>query len=372
MTASRVLFGEILPPKGKDASRRKDISTALQVDNAAPGMHKISNAVGLYLKVGETGAGSYVYRYRIGDRRPEMGLGSRKFLGSPNGITLGEAREAAKAADALRCKGIDPIDARRRERMENIARSRAPRALTFEQMAADYLKAHGGGWKHKYARPVWLNPLVKFAFPVIGKLGLDQIEIAHILAVVDAAEQAGVKETGRRVRARIEQVINAAIALSGKARPNPADGKLIAAARPIKRKGERPHYRAVDLNDAPKVFQALKALAEMHTVFAAWCLMISCALRPSEALNTRWHEPNLDEKLLVKPAATMKSEREHIVPLSSLALAVLERQARVRTGDAVFPGPSGSPLSYNSFATAPMKAGIDAACPHGWRSIFRD
>ena len=101
---------------------------------------------------------------------------------------------------------------------------------------------------------MWLNPLVKFAYPVIGKLGLDQIEIAHILAVADATDEAGVKETGRRIRARIERVISAAIVLSGKARPNPADGKLIAAAGQSKRKGKRPHYRTVDLDDAPKVF----------------------------------------------------------------------------------------------------------------------
>jgi integrase len=68
----------------------------------------------------------------------------------------------------------------------------------------------------------------------------------------------------------------------------------------------------------------------------------------------------------------MKSAREHVVPLSTTALAVLKRRACVRTGDAIFPGRSGLPLSYNSFAQAPAKAGIDAACPHGWRSVFRD
>jgi integrase len=57
---------------------------------------------------------------------------------------------------------------------------------------------------------------------------------------------------------------------------------------------------------------------------------------------------------------------------NTAALAVLDRQQRVRTGDAVFPGRSGSPLSYASFATAPAKAGIDACTPHGWRSCFRD
>ena len=98
--------------------------------------------------------------------------------------------------------------------------------------------------------------------------------------------------------------------------------------------------------------------------------MIACALRPSEALHARWGEISLDKKLLVKPAARMKSGREHRAPLSSLALEVLERRdrVRVRTGDekvdaaaVVFAGLSGSALGYTNFALAPKKAGINAA-----------
>ena len=63
---------------------------------------------------------------------------------------------------------------------------------------------------------------------------------------------------------------------------------------------------------------------------------------------------------------------EHVVPLSPAALEVLDRQARVRTGDAIFPGRGGSPISYASFFLMPSKAGIDAANPHGWRSVFKD
>ena len=354
--------------KGKARiSAAKIISTAFQADNAGPGVHKVSGATGLYLKVDETGAASYFWRYRFAGRRREFGLGPRSK------VTLAEARVAAKDADALRRKGLDPIDERRRERAEAVAKARAAQPLRFREAVEAYLKDHAPHWKHKYARAVWLNPLVKFAFPVIGGLELDRIELPHVLAVMDAAEQAGAAETAQRIRARIERVINAAMVKGhcDAARRNPADGKLIAAARPTKRKGERPHYRAVDLNDAPAVFQALKARAEANSAFAAWCFMIACAARPSEALNARWNEFD-DRQLWVIPDRRMKSARQHVVPLSSLALEIIERQARVRTGDAVFPGASGSPLSYNSFATAPAKAGIDAACPHGWRSVFLD
>ena len=100
--------------------------------------------------------------------------------------------------------------------------------------------------------------------------------------------------------------------------------------------------------------------------------MIATAVRPSEALNARWDEIDLGKKLWTVPPSRMKSNRKHVAPLSSLALAVLERQAKVRAGGAVFPGPHSSPLNYTSFASAPRKAGVDAGTAHSWRSIFRD
>jgi integrase len=342
------------------------ISTALQANAAPLGIHKVSGAVGLYLKVGESGSTSWFWRYRLGGKRREFGLGSS------DAATLAAARDAARDAAALVRKGVDPIEQRRTERRENLAKSRVGPSLSFEQMAKTYLTAHGSKWKHRHARAVWLNPLIRYAVPTIGKLGLEQIEISHIIEIMEAAEKAGAPEVARRVRARIEQVLNAAIALSGKAVRNPADGKLIAAAHPTERNGEQPHFRAVDLDDAPKVYRGLRAHVESHNAFAAWCFMILCASRPSEALEAKWSEIDRDKRLWTLPASRMKSARRHQVPLSIEALAVLEQQWGRRTGDSVFPGRGGAPLSYDTFARAPATVGIDAATAHGWRSVFRD
>ena len=104
--------------------------------------------------------------------------------------------------------------------------------------------------------------------------------------------------------------------------------------------------------------------------------MISGALRPSEALRARWSEVDLDKKRLVLPKERMKSKREHIVPLSSIALEVLERRDRdrVRTGDErvdaaalVFTGERGRPLNYTLFALAPKRMGVNSGSPHSWR-----
>jgi integrase len=365
----RVLFGEIFPPKQKRSGAvarppaGKGVSTDLQAKNAGPGVHKIAGATGLNLKVGDNDSGSYVWRYRFAGKRREIGLGSRKD------VSLAEARAAAADQAALRRKNIDPIDAKRRERAEAVAKARAAKPVTFREMTERFVDDNAGSWRHKYARTCWLSPMVAYAFPKIGQMGVDEISIAHVTAVIKACEAAGVPKTGQRVRSKIEQVLNAAIGSGHRSsdKLNPADGKLHP-----KRKIKRVPFRAVDLEDAPAVYRELKARIGSHTACAAWCFMILCASRPSEALNAQWAEIDRDKRLWKVPAERMKADHEHVVPLSDEALEVLDHQERVRTGDSIFPGRGGSPISYASFFEIPAKMGVAAQTPHGWRSCFRD
>jgi integrase len=345
------------------------ISNTEQVKGAGPGVHRVTDTKGLYLKVNEGGdAGSWFFRYRLAGRRREFGLGSRGV------VTLGKARVAAQEAAALVRKGIDPVDDRKRERAENLAKTKAQPEPTFKQMAETFLKIHGGDWKGRYARTMWRRLFEIHIFPTIGDLTLKEIKIPHITAIMQRAKHAGAPMTAHRARMRTEQVLNHAIALSGKAIANPASGKL----HPKPPKVERPHFKAVELDDAPAVFRELKAQAAAHegsltgTALNAWLLTILTAARPSEALGTRWSEIDLAKGLWVRPPGRMKSGRPHTVPLSPAALEVLEAQARVCTGDMVFPGRSGGLMAYDTFTSSPAKVGVDAANPHGWRSVFRD
>ena len=88
------------------------------------------------------------YRYRLGDRRREIGLGSR------DKVSLADACKVAKAWAVLRDEGHDPIETRRRERADNVAKSRAQQPITFKQMAETYLQAHSTSYEPK------LSPMV--------------------------------------------------------------------------------------------------------------------------------------------------------------------------------------------------------------------
>jgi Arm DNA-binding domain len=115
----------------------KKISTSLQAKNAKAGVYAVAGASGFGFKKesGTPGVGSYTVRFRLGARRPTMGLGAF------NEISLADAREAAIEAVKLARKGIDPIEQRKREKVANLAAERAKQPITFRQGGRGLLRA---------------------------------------------------------------------------------------------------------------------------------------------------------------------------------------------------------------------------------------
>jgi integrase len=339
-----------------------------QVAAAVSGVHSVTGAKGLYLRKSGTGAGSWFFRYRVGDKQREMGLGPA--IG-PGAVTLAEARAKAVERRKQRNDGVDPIEAQKRDRIEAEAKAREEaKKVTFARATEAFIEEYAPGWKHRYARANWINPIRRYAYPVIGDMLLDDIKVAHVRAVTDAAKK--VPGIARRLRLQIASVLDDAAerGLRDEDAHNPADARRHRSLR--RRAVAVEHFRRIELDDAPVTFRRLQELAADSSALSAWAFMIATAVRPSEALNAQWSEINLIKGLWTIPPARTKNGREHVVPLSSLAFAVLKRRATVRTSDAIFPGRGGSPLSYDSFTHAPKNAGIDAGTPHSWRSVFRD
>jgi integrase len=179
-------------------------------------------------------------------------------------------------------------------------------------------------------------------------------------------------------------IFNAAIASGDRTGGNPADAHLMRAMRPGTGKSDDENYRRIELADAPENVRALQAAREaadgslMAAALDAWLLMVACALRPGEALKAQWSEVDFEKKLLTVAAPRMKGRKgktkSHVVPLSALALEVLERRRRLRIGDNenVFAGPNGAPPSHTFFAKAPARMGLDLGAPHSLRSVFAD
>jgi integrase len=352
--------------------KAKPISNQAQTDKAGPGTYRAKGAVGLYLNKGEKGLGSWFFRFRFGSKRREMGLGSLAD------VSLVEAQDKAVEAKRMVRSGVDPITAKRTAKVETLDNARAAAAKadrwSFARATEEYLKAHAPSWKHPRARQVWHSPIVKYAYPVIGQTVLDDIEVAHVKAVMDAAEAGGAPQVAPRIRLRIEQILNAATVLGkrGAERQNPASIRLIKAVRPMKEEDNRENFRRIGLDEAPAAFQKILTLAKASTPVSALAFMILTAARPSEALTAQWSEIDMAKKLWSVPKEKMKGSKPHVVPLSDAAMAVLERQMTIKTGEAVFPRKGGGPVSYGVFSAVVRGLGFDVGTPHSWRSIFRD
>jgi integrase len=337
--------------------------TALQAKRASvPGL--LGDGKGLYLRVGDGEAKSWVLRYMLDGRAHEMGLGSYYDL------SLAEARERARAFRKMVKDGVDPIDKRRVER----AARRAERAkvMTFRQCAEIYVAAHQAGWRNQKHAAQWPSTLSAYVYPHFGALPVQAIDTA---LVTKALEPIWLKkpETAGRVRGRIESILDWATARGYRKGENPARWRgHLENLLPKKSKVRRvEHHAALPYGE----LAAFMAELRQQTGVAARALefTILTASRTGEVIGARWDEISMAERLWTVPPGRMKASREHRVPLSPHAVAILEEMRTIRVGDFVFPGGrAGQPISNMAMMMTMRRMGRGGLTVHGFRSSFRD
>jgi integrase len=327
-----------------------------------PGMY--ADGGGLYLQVTERGA-SWIYRYMLNKRAREMGLGPLALFG------LSDARAKALDARRLRYEGIDPIEARRAERQQ--ARLDTAKAMTFQQCADAYIAAHRAGWRNGKHTAQWKATLATYAGPVVGVLPVQTIDTALVLKVLEPIWVAK-PETASRLRGRIEAVLDWATAREYRQGENPARwrghlDKLLPARAKV-RKVE--HHPALPYSELPSF---LIELREQEGISArALEFTILMAARTGETIFARWSEFDLLDKAWTIPAARMKAGKEHRIPLSARALAILKAMQvhRHTDGGFVFPrGKLGEPLSNTTFLRLLRRMGRGDLTAHGFRATFK-
>src|ERR1700704_912538 len=120
-------------------SREVGKLTAVAVRNATRrGLY--GDGGGLYLQVSPSGAKSWVFCFKVGKKRRDMGLGPIHT------ISLAEARTKARECRQQRLAGRDPLDARKAERTQ--AQLDAARSMTFRACAEAYVASHRAGWRN--------------------------------------------------------------------------------------------------------------------------------------------------------------------------------------------------------------------------------
>jgi integrase len=338
--------------------------TALAVKRAKrPGFY--SDGGGLYLLVSKTGARSWVFRFSLNGKAYMQGIGSA----AANGVTLAQARDMAAAKQGELAAGRVPMGKREARRIERA--KAAPK--TFRQCAADYIKAHSGSWKNAKHRAQWEATLEQYAYPVFGDLPVGKVDLAQMLRMLEPIWRVK-PETASRLRGRVEAILDSALVSGDRQGENPARWKgWLQTKLPPRSKVRRVrHHPAMAYKDVGAFMARLRK--EDGIAARALEFVILTVPRTSETIGAMWSEIDLANALWIIPPERIKAEREHRVPLSPAAVALLEDLQRLQLGSKfVFPGRrAGKPLSNMAMLALLGRMGHDDCTVHGFRSTFRD
>jgi integrase len=325
---------------------------ARKVETAKPG--KYGDGANLYLVVSKTGARKWVLRFTWRGKPKEMGLGSA------TNVSLADARDRAATARRKIAQGINPIEARKRD-------SGIP---TFGEVADDVRQSLSEGFRNEKHKAQWKSTLENYAAPLRAK-PVDTIGTDDVLAVLKPIWIAKA-ETASRVRGRIEKVLDAAKAKGFRDGENPARWRgHLDHLLPRRSKLARGHHAAMPYEAVAGFIEKLRKREATAALALELCILT--AARSGEILGMQWSEVDLDTQVWTVPANRMKAGREHRVPLSTRAVAILQQLGEFKVDEFVFPGQArNKPLSGMAMEMMLRRMNIQDATVHGFRSSFRD
>ena len=322
---------------------------------------------GLYLQVTKGLTKSWLFRFKspVTHKQREMGLGSLVL------VSLAQARDLAIECRRQLLIGKDPLNERRKT--ISLILSQQARMITFKDAAEKCIASKRPEWKNVKHSQQWSNTLATYAYPVFGELLISELDTDLILKAIEPIwiQKA---ETASRVRQRIETVWDWSKARKYVEGDNPARmrghlDKILAKTAKLKRVK---HHGAVPYKQINAFIKKLLIFKGNSTL--ALEFMILTAGRTGEVRGAEWQEIDLSTRVWTIPAQRMKAAKEHRVPLSNRALAILLLIKSNREPDEfIFQGSKiGSGLSDGAMLSLMKKINFGPYTPHGFRSSFRD
>jgi integrase len=333
-----------------------------------PGRH--SDGGGLYLAVRPGGSRSWVFLYKQGSKRYEMGLGSFDAKGQ-SGFSLAQARTKAAGAQTQLKNGVNPLLALRATLNELVVKENR----TFGAFADSYLVSIQTRFRSSKTIVDWKRNIEVYAGP-LREIAVDQISTDDVLSVLKPLWETRFR-TAREFRGKIEQVLDAAKVKGLRSGENPARWKghlQIILGRGQKRKTK--HHPAPPYRLMPEIMRKLRKRHAIAATSASLALefAILTAARTTEVRAMRVAEIDLAHSNWNVPAERMKMVEDHVVPLSARAKEILNCSVPkdAKPNDFVFSGPSASQsLGLNALLNT-LQAVAEGMTTHGCRSTFRD
>jgi integrase len=318
-----------------------------------PGRHADGN--NLYLSISKPPAFGrrWVFLYRWHGKPTEIGFGSARV------VTLAEARELAMEGRRLLAKGVNPKDG-----------LRAKGGATFGDCSDKLIEAMRPSWRSEKHASQWTMTMGKYAVSIRPHpvMNITTDDVLRVLSPIWKNKP----ETANRLRGRIEMVLDAAKAQGLRFGDNPARWRgHLEHLLPAHDKRERGHHAAMDYAEVASFITELRA--QNTTSALALEFTILTAARSGEVLGARWDEFDLDQGVWTVPAKRMKGKREHRVPLSERAQAIVRTMRELRSCEYVFAGQTGQkPIAVTGLSSLLSRMKVEGATVHGFRSTFRD
>jgi integrase len=318
----------------------------------------------LFLSVSSNGGKRWVFLFTIAGQRREMGLGSAHA----GQVTLAQARERAAAARDDLLKGDDPIKAR--DDREAAKKALEGGSETFGEYAAAYIKTNRSAWRNEKHAAQWQSTITKHCASILDK-PVNSIDTETVLSVLRPAWQE-LPETASRLRGRMANILDAAIAEGKLKGQNPArwQGHL-KTILPTRQRLTRGHHAALPYSQLPAFIAELRAREAIAALALEFTILT--AARSGEVLKARWQELDLEAAIWTIPASRMKAGKEHRIPLSPRAVAIVKALPRIEGQEYLFPGhKQGAAMSSMAMAMLLRRMDHETITVHGFRSAFRD
>ena len=338
----------------------------------------VGGVAGLRLQVTPTNATSWLLITTVADKVRQIGLG-----GYPD-VSLSQARDLAREMRDKINRGIDPVEERKTAKAALFAAQK--RGLTFDKAVEKYLEHKLEELTNEKHRKQWRSTLTTHASPAIGKMLVSEITVHDIQRMLEPIWMT-TTETAKRVRSRVENVLDWAQVKGHRTGENPArwKGNLDALMPKPGKVAKSENHPAVALKDAQRWFAALQSRDGVSARALEFLAMT--AARSGEVRGAVWGEIDLVEKTWTIPASRMKAGKEHRVTLTDEAVALLEKMPRLNSSPYVFAAPREGELSDMSLSAVMRRMHKDdvdqgglgffdnkskrPAVPHGLRSTFR-
>jgi integrase len=321
-------------------------------------LYRLFDGNGLYIEITPSGGKYWRFKYRF------EGKEKRIAFGVYPDVSLSEAREKREEARKQVAAGIDPVSDKKDKRRKAALNAEN----TFEAIVREWHVLNKDRWNDVYGRNI-LHRLELDIFPYIGKMPIASIKPLHLLDALRLIEKRGAGEVARRTLQYCSQAFRYAI-ITERAERNPALD-LKGALRPMRHS----HFASIETDDIPTFLQVLErneARLYAQTRHAVQLLMLTF-VRTGELIEATWDEFNLANAEWIIPAERMKMRRQHIVPLSKQALAILNEQKKL-TGHwpYVFPNQAypKKHMSNNTILGAIKRLGYKGQMTgHGFRAL---